>query len=246
MTPITALGSRYGIQGALGRSVKRASTASTWWDLNGTITSCVAAYQPKGAASYAASLTDLSGNGYDIDDGTDPSFNTGTGWYFDGVDDYLFTSTFPINNGDFTIAAFINPTIAHNNSSVICSSNSYNGSTYINGWMAKSEQYDDTGKIGYSVRKVGDYASSITPPSSDFVVVFTRSGTSVNIYMGASNWSTTTGPMNYISANGLYIGARMTTTACDFYKNYMYAIALYDTVLTTQNISDLSTAMAAL
>jgi hypothetical protein len=36
MTPITALGSRYGIQGALGRSVKRAAAGGGWWDLNGT------------------------------------------------------------------------------------------------------------------------------------------------------------------------------------------------------------------
>lgn len=60
MTPITALGSRYGIQGALGRSVKRASGGGGWWDLNGTITGCVAAYQPKGAASYAASKVNLA------------------------------------------------------------------------------------------------------------------------------------------------------------------------------------------
>ena len=58
-----------------------ASSASTWWDLNGTITSCVAAYQPKGAASYAASLTDLTGNGYTLTEGaTAPDWDSSTGW----------------------------------------------------------------------------------------------------------------------------------------------------------------------
>ena len=37
MTPITALGSRYGIQGALGRSVKRASTAWSPTDISGCL-----------------------------------------------------------------------------------------------------------------------------------------------------------------------------------------------------------------
>jgi len=95
MTPITALGSRYGIQGALGRSVKRAGSANTWWDLNGTLSSCIVAYQAKGAASYAASKVNLANAGtYNAtDDGTNyPAWNTSTGWTFDGSNDYLNTN----------------------------------------------------------------------------------------------------------------------------------------------------------
>lgn len=44
----------------------------------------VAAYQPKGAASLAASYTNLANPGtYDAAPGTAPSFNTATGWTFD-------------------------------------------------------------------------------------------------------------------------------------------------------------------
>lgn len=64
MTPITALGSRYGIQGALGRSVKRAAAAGGWWLAGGIpAANCVAAYQAKGAASYAASKVNLANPG---------------------------------------------------------------------------------------------------------------------------------------------------------------------------------------
>ena len=40
-----------------------------WWDDDGAIGCCVGAWQPKGAASYAASLLDLSGNGNDVIEG---------------------------------------------------------------------------------------------------------------------------------------------------------------------------------
>jgi hypothetical protein len=72
-------------------------SGDTWWDLNGTITSCVAAYQAKGAADYAASKVNLANPGtYNATDGTGyPSWNASTGWTFDGSDDYLNTGLKP-------------------------------------------------------------------------------------------------------------------------------------------------------
>jgi hypothetical protein len=62
------------------------SSASNWWEAGGA-TGAVAVYQPKGAASYAASLTDLSGNGNDATEvmETPPTWATGTGWTFAGA-----------------------------------------------------------------------------------------------------------------------------------------------------------------
>lgn len=103
--PITALGSRYGIQGALGRSVKRAAAGGGWWDLNGTITSCVAAYQPKGAASYAASLTDLSGNSNDATATNAPDWSESVGWNFIKANsDFIRIPTLPVDTHSATIA----------------------------------------------------------------------------------------------------------------------------------------------
>jgi len=77
------------------------SAASTWWDLNGTITSCVAAYQPKGAASYAASLVNLTGNtDYDATEGIAPYWDSTNGWDFLATNNpkHLWTGITPAND----------------------------------------------------------------------------------------------------------------------------------------------------
>lgn len=68
-----------------------ASASGGWWDNNGAISGCIGAWQAKGAASLAASYTDLSGTGNDLTAGTAPSFATGTGWTFNGSTQYLLT-----------------------------------------------------------------------------------------------------------------------------------------------------------
>ncbi len=79
---ITPLGSRYGIS-PLGRSVRRAE-AGGWWDLNGTITGCIGAWQGKGAASAAASYVNLAQPGtYNLSNGaTYPTWDASYGWSF--------------------------------------------------------------------------------------------------------------------------------------------------------------------
>jgi hypothetical protein len=65
-----------------------------WYTVAGH--TCIAAYQPIGAASYAASLVNLANPGtYDAVDGVAPSWDAGTGWTFDGSDDYLTTGVIP-------------------------------------------------------------------------------------------------------------------------------------------------------
>jgi hypothetical protein len=66
-------------------SVIKAASEDYWW-LAGGIDSanCIAAYQPIGAASYAVSLTDLSGSGNDVIEITAPDWTTTNGWSFDG------------------------------------------------------------------------------------------------------------------------------------------------------------------
>jgi len=63
-------------------SSQATAAAGGWW-LSGGIAAanCVAAYQAKGAASYAVSLTDLSGNSHTITEGeTAPNWDTSKGW----------------------------------------------------------------------------------------------------------------------------------------------------------------------
>jgi hypothetical protein len=232
------------------KSQAAASSASTWWLAGGiSSTDCLAAYRAKGAASLAASKADLSGNGYDIDGGSDPSFDTSTGWYFNGTSNYLFASDVAVYNGDFTVAVFANPLINHNLSSAMFSVNPINVTAAQKGFLFKSEQYNNTGKLGYTQRSVADYTSSIDTPSSNSVMMCTKSGTAVNIYAGASSSSiTVSDSYRNVVTTGVLIGATYGSNSApaDYYKNYIYAIAYYKKVLTSDERSALMTAMAAL
>jgi len=234
MTPITALGSRYGIQGALGRSVKRASTASTWWDLNGTITSCVAAYQPKGAASYAASLANLTGNAtYDATEvvGT-VSWDSTNGWKGDKTN-YLDTGVSVNNLYPSIIVRCTNIDTTATNE-YLCGA--FGTATYRRFQIG----VPSTGNqlyYGY-----GDKAAYYASTTTNGVFAMTKdygyyNGSPV-VSLGSGAYLTIPNTVCMLGRN--YGGDDNPTTA------YIQAIAVYNTTLTAQNISDLTTAMAAL
>ncbi len=79
-----------------------------WWYVEGK--TCVAAYQPKGAASYAASKVNLANPGtYDATDGAHcPAWSTEVGWTFDGANvEYLVISTLvPSGNAGSSLVCF--------------------------------------------------------------------------------------------------------------------------------------------
>lgn len=66
-----------------------AVSAGGWWTVPGK--TCTAAYQPKGAATYAASKINLANPGtYDAADGAAyPTWAAATGWKFNGTTQYL-------------------------------------------------------------------------------------------------------------------------------------------------------------
>jgi hypothetical protein len=69
-----------------------AAAASTWWTAGGT--GCVGAWAAKGAASQAASYVNLAQPGtYDLTLGVAPTWNTATGWTFNGLTKYLLSSS---------------------------------------------------------------------------------------------------------------------------------------------------------
>ena len=72
----------------------------TWWDPAGEGLCVWSAYQPKGAASYAASKVDLSGNGNDcVDGGAFPTWDVVNGWIFDNAaTDILNTAFVPASD----------------------------------------------------------------------------------------------------------------------------------------------------
>lgn len=83
------------------------SVIVTPWYLSGGIApaNCVAAYQAKGAASYAVSKSNLANPGtYDLAEGSAPSWSTASGWTFNGVNNYLKTGIMPTRNQTWSMA----------------------------------------------------------------------------------------------------------------------------------------------
>ncbi len=213
-----------------------ASSASTWWDLNGTITSCVAAYQPKGAASYAASKVNLANSGtYDATDGAAyPTWDVTNGWIFNGTSQYLSTG---INVGT-------NQTW----SAIIRFSNVSNGGGR---WLFGVLSVDNSTMFG--IQPIDDQASPnvaylngkfvrVSPSLDNGVLGIAGNRGYRNGTADGSNITTNTGTLR----NDLIIGACRTSIITGFRSGYTQAFAIYNAALTSTNMSDLTTAMAAL
>jgi hypothetical protein len=92
------------ILGSNGFFRRRLPAAASWW-LSGGISpaNAIGVYQPIGAASLAASYTNLANPGtYDAAPGVAPTFNAATGWGFNGTE-YLTTGVQPIQNQIWTM-----------------------------------------------------------------------------------------------------------------------------------------------
>jgi hypothetical protein len=225
-----------------------------WWDLDGTITSCIAAYQPKGAASYAASKVNLANPGtYDLTNGNDPSWSASTGWTFDGVDDHLYETTYKPTDTSFTIIVRLNNMkIDHSVSSAILSIRRPSSSSESN-WALKFEQYDNTGKVGISSwGNPGEYYKDLvsnfaSPTGQDVIIAFTRSGTAIKYYVGTNTQTASATFVFDATYKGLVVGAYFSPNfSGDVPKGDLYALSYYHAALSDDQISSISTAMNAL
>ena len=202
---------------------KSQAAGGTWWDLNGTITSCLSAFQPKGAASYAASLLDLSGNGYDAVEGVsrDPSkWDSTNGWQcYSHEGNTTFRTSHKGAAGMTGIARFSNA----------------NGS-YV---FAISDRWEvDPSGTGITYRNSS--AVTVSPALTSGIVALTNS-------KGYRNGTLDTdGIGNQTDLGKFYIGIGGRETYSFNFLGYIQAIAFYSTTLTSTQIADLTTAMAAL
>ena len=88
---------RFPLTRTLGPLGVTANGAARWYLAGGiSASACVAAYQPKGAASLAASYINLANPGtYDAAPGVAPTWASSTGWTFNGTSQYLKTGIVP-------------------------------------------------------------------------------------------------------------------------------------------------------
>jgi len=205
---------------------------TTWWTLDGAISSCVVAYQPKGAASYAASKTNLANSGtYDAVDGAAyPAWDASTGWKFNGSTQYLKCGFTPVmqtgsaiirfNDMQASNGALLGCYFSGNNHFLIQPYHSAPGCRYWSGANPLVTSVISSGVLamaGDKAYKNGTAETGTLPTGS--------STATPEMYIGGYNSNKTlTGASNV----------------------YITAFAYYSTTLTAQNIADLTTAMNAL
>ena len=205
-----------------------------WWNAGGTVASCIAAYQPKGANSYAISKQNLVGNTlYDLTEvgGGAVYWSANNGWYgFRTLSRCLDTNITTFNNSWSLIIRCSGATT--NNTVILGAYTSAGDGLYIaymtvGGWQCFNQSYN------YKV------VPSLTGGG---VLAFTGA----NIYLDGEN----KGNLGVQYTNGLtrspYIGAQHYTSAVQHTDANIQAVAFYNTILTAQNIVDITTAMNVL
>ena len=231
--------------------------AVDWW-LSGGINAAnaIVVYQPKGAASYAASLVNLANPGtYDAYAGSAPTWAAGTGWTFNGSTQYLYahSSGFSdlVSNGAYTFcirfacdgnvsvrqAIFADWDAAGANHSVCAEIGGYLQTaahlTTTQRRTAVGTDYLDSGESAVSTVLVNVGVTWLG------VISLTR-----NIYTDGVFRATDT---PNVMANGtqLAIGRGGLYNAL-YFTGRVIAMSIYDTVLSGAQVTAVHTAMAAL
>jgi hypothetical protein len=206
---------------------------SNWWDPNGLGLCVWSAYQPKGAASQAASYGDLTGNGNNAGVGVAPTWDAVNGWGFNGTNQYL-TTAFVAQN-DQSQSALLQFTNAQHNGAREFAFGSAGGGglqwgfdisvfgtnmRYFNGGFVQIARNLNAGNLGIAGNQ--GYWNG----ASD--------GGAIGAWTGAN-------------ALASYIGCANRFGAPDFYAELdIQALAIYDCTLTGGQMLDIANAMAAL
>jgi hypothetical protein len=191
---------------------------------------CIAAYQPKGAADLAASYVNVANPGtYNAAPGVAPTFDTATGWTFNGSTQYLDTGIVPVNNqawsgfvrfsdrGGITVMPFGRVEACR---FAIQLSSISNGVVYQN----------------------GSYSSSVSPaPTSGILgmagVKGYRNGVDEGITIPAAGGS---------FSGSILIGQSGYGGYEDWMAGKIQTLAIYDVTLTGAQVTQLTASMAAL
>jgi len=189
-----------------------------------------AAYQPKGAVSFAASLLDISGKGNNAGDpggaGT-PTWDTVNGWTFDGVAQYLTTTFRPSND---------------QTQSGICQ---FSGAITAGGFLFGCDQaaLREFGIVPQWVEYNNGNQALVGPAlaAGNLAVAGAqgyRNGAAEGAAIGA--WAGAT-------VQNLYIGCKLDTgVPGNFLQCNIQALAIYDCTLTATQISAIAARMASL
>lgn len=156
---------------------------------------------------------------------------------FDGTDDNMELLN-PLSNVTAWTSFIILNTSASNASSAILG---YSGGSTNHGTL-KTEQWNNTGKLGYTRRNVADYASSINTPSGD--AMFTTYTTSSSNLVFSSGGSSDTVNVGATRMDLELLGAT-TPAGSDPYVGDIGEVLFYERQLTAEEISTVESYLAA-
>lgn len=225
------------------------------WYLAGGVSAanCIAAYQAKGAASYAASKINLINPGtYNLIDGVSPTWDAINGWTFDGITTYLRTEN-------------LYQAITTNNCSIVIGYSNLNNTVNSRLFGCYYENYDPpyqyssfnlSNKITpsyrvYNTEILETVVNGSLPVTS--IVSFCSDNTQyLNGVVDSGIVYSTGDNTNTYAMIELYLGCfhyKDTTPDEGAYQlaNYkLQAIAFYNAILTPSQVSAITTAIQAL
>ena len=221
------------IGAVLGRSAGSADTLPAW-AMAGGAPRPIACYQPKGAASLAASYVNLATPGtFNAAPGVAPTFASATGWTFDGSTQYLDTGIVPTTTTWSMIIRFSGWT-SYGNAPVVAGAAITASSRFFT-----LTQYTDN-KIYYGD---GNFVG-VTPSMSAGVIAVAG----LTAYRNGSADGTIASTVA-VQPPTIYVGARHDTaapTVRQYAAASVQSIVIYSATLTSGQVAAVTAAMAAL
>lgn len=203
-----------------------------WWLQGGVpAANCIAAYQPKGAASLAASYVNLANPGtYDAAPGVAPTFDAATGWTFNGTTQYLDTGVALANTQTRSVIIRYSDGPTSGWASLVGALEQVGKGLIIVSSTA-SEYYNDNQRTiagapaTAAIRAIAGNQGYISAAPHGATIAFTGGGTPRNLHIARLN-------------NG--------ASGTNYAAVKIQALAIYDATLTEDQISLITRAMAAL
>lgn len=226
------MAARRQVSGSLGNGLAAATTS--WWLAGGiSPANAVVAYAAKGAASQAASYTNLANPGtYDAQVGVAPSWASGTGWTFNGTTQYLRVLLLPQSGWSMIVrfSGFSGSGIAVGGQDTLTNTARFYLSPYLGALGAQVYGYGNSFYSGGALLASGTMAIT--------AALAYRNGA----YIGTGGGTYTNG-----NAVNVAIGGRWTGSAVDNLSSVsIQALAIYNATVTSGQIAALHTAMLAL
>ena len=218
---------------------KHSSAPAIPWSLAGGVTAanCLAAYQPKGAADYAASKVNLANPGtYNCSDGAAyPAWDATNGWQFVTASSQYLNTGLKADTCAKT-GSFLSRLASQLGNTAYYTSGASNGSEYFGGWRIRSES------LSYPLL----YCANTNNTGTDVTGSHVIGGAGAVAYRDGSPVLTVTQSTSSINFD-IYIGCTNNSgTAANFNTGNVLAIAYYNTTLSDAQVAAISTAMAAL